>query len=253
LLLFCLLTVGFNNELGENTSLYNGHIPISPFQRAFLAVGSTLVALNKPARGDMVAVNGEVSGHYALKKMLQKMKEDKEGQLILRDRPRINSSTIDIKLLESYPEGTLAQVYTSFLKANDVSPDTRSPVRFVDDPDLAYVMQRYREIHDLVHAILGMPTNMLGEVTVKWVEALQTGLPMCVGGAVFGAMRLKAKNRATYLERLLPWAIRIGTTSRFLMNVYYENRWHQDIDELRKELDLEPPPKEIYIPPEMKV
>lgn len=37
------------------------------------------------------------------------------------------------------------------------------------------------------------------------------------------------------------------------MNVYYENRWHQDIDELRKELDLEPPPKEIYIPPEMKV
>lgn len=32
----------------------------------------------------MVAVNGEVSGHYALKKMLQKMKEDKEGQLILR-------------------------------------------------------------------------------------------------------------------------------------------------------------------------
>jgi ubiquinone biosynthesis protein COQ4 len=31
------------------------------------------------------------------------------------------------------------------------------------DPQLAYVMTRYRETHDLVHTILGMPTNMLGK------------------------------------------------------------------------------------------
>lgn len=47
----------------------------------------------------------------------------------------------------------------------NVSPDTRLPVRFVDDADLAYVMQRYRETHDLVHTILGCPTNMLGTFT----------------------------------------------------------------------------------------
>lgn len=43
-----------------------------------------------------------------------------------------------------------------------MSPDSRLPVRFVDDVDLAYVMQRYRETHDLLHTILGMPTNLLG-------------------------------------------------------------------------------------------
>ena len=32
-------------------------------------------------------------------------------------------------------------------------------VRFVDDPELAYVMQRYREIHDFTHTLLGMPTK----------------------------------------------------------------------------------------------
>lgn len=32
-----------------------------------------------------------------------------------------------------------------------------------------------------------------GEVTVKWVEAIQTKLPMCVGGAIFGPIRLKTK------------------------------------------------------------
>lgn len=45
-----------------------------------------------------------------------------------------------------------------------VTPDTRADVKFVDDEELAYVMQRYREVHDLIHTILGMPTNMLGEL-----------------------------------------------------------------------------------------
>ena len=66
-------------------------------------------------------------------------------------------------------------------------------VKFIENPDLAYVMTRYRECHDLVHTVLAMPTHMLGEVTVKWVEALNTGLPMCYGAAVFGAIRLRPK------------------------------------------------------------
>lgn len=79
------------------------------------------------------------------------------------------------------------------LAGQNVTPDSRQPVQFLDDPQLAYVMTRYRESHDLVHTVLGMPTTMLGEVAVKWFEALNTGLPMCYGGAVFGAMRLRPK------------------------------------------------------------
>lgn len=73
----------------------------------------------------------------------------------------------------------------------NVSPDDRVAVQYVDDIELAYVMQRYREVHDIFHAVLLMPTTMLGEVSVKWVEALQTRLPMCVSGAIFGASRLR--------------------------------------------------------------
>lgn len=94
-------------------------------------------------------------------------------------------------------------------------------MKFVDDEELAYVMQRYREVHDLLHTLLGMPTNMLGtslryftltfsppptltmtklsfflfagEVAVKWFEAAQTGLPMCALGAVLGPLRLNTR------------------------------------------------------------
>jgi ubiquinone biosynthesis protein COQ4 len=81
---------------------------------------------------------------------------------------------------------------SQFFQKN-ASPDERAPVSFVDDPELAYVMTRYREVHDLFHTVLGMPTNMLGEITVKWFEALQTGLPMCALGAFFGPVRLGPK------------------------------------------------------------
>lgn len=39
------------------------------------------------------------------------------------------------------------------------TPEGRSSVRYVDDPELAYVMQRYREIHDFVHTLLQVPTR----------------------------------------------------------------------------------------------
>ena len=73
------------------------------------------------------------------------------------------------------------------------SPDSRLPVHFIDDPELVYVMLRYRQIHDLMHTLLGMPPNMLGEVAVKWVEFIQTGLPMCGLAAIFGPLRLGPK------------------------------------------------------------
>ena len=47
----------------------------------------------------------------------------------------------------------------------------------------------FREAHDIVHAVLAMPTDGVGEVIVKWIEGLQTGLPMCIGGAVLGPLR----------------------------------------------------------------
>jgi hypothetical protein len=50
------------------------------------------------------------------------------------------------------------------------------------------------------------------------------------------------RNRSTYLSKYLPWAIRVGSTSSFLMNVFYERRWEQDITELRDELKIETPP-----------
>lgn len=80
------------------------------------------------------------------------------------------------------------------------SPDARLPVHFVDDPDLVYVMLRYRQCHDLFHTVLGMKPNMLGECVVKVVEGIQLGLPMCIMGGIFGPVRLGPKYENYYIH-----------------------------------------------------
>ncbi|KRY33307.1 Ubiquinone biosynthesis protein COQ4 -like protein, mitochondrial, partial [Trichinella spiralis] len=97
---------------------------------------------------------------------------------------------------------------------------------------LAYVMTRYRETHDLFHTLLQMPTNILGEVMVKWFEGIQFGFPMCITGGLFGAFRLYPKQRELFRLHL-NWIVHNAKHSRFLMNVYWENYWTADLRELR--------------------
>jgi ubiquinone biosynthesis protein COQ4 len=64
------------------------------------------------------------------------------------------------------------------MDARGFTPNNRDPVRLVDDIELAYVMTRYREVHDFWHVLLGLNADLLSEIAQKWVEMLQTGLPM---------------------------------------------------------------------------
>lgn len=51
-----------------------------------------------------------------------------EGRKILKDRPRINSTTINMEQLAQYPEGSFGRAYVTWLERCGVTPDTREPV-----------------------------------------------------------------------------------------------------------------------------
>lgn len=108
----------------------------------------------------------------------------------------------------------------------------------MDDETLAYIMRRYRETHDMVHTLVNQDISLLGEVTVKWIEGIQTGLPMAWSGALVGPIRLNRRERRNYVKACLPWALKCGHQASLFMNVYYEKRWEQDVDDLRRELNI---------------
>ncbi|KAI0965367.1 ubiquinone biosynthesis protein Coq4 [Xylaria arbuscula] len=132
------------------------------------------------------------------------MLRNETGRRILRDRPRIMSKAMPLDMLLSLPENTVGRVYGAFRKRYHMSPDKRDRVRYIDDEECAFVMQRYRECHDLYHALLGLPPSFVeGEVALKAFEFINTGLPMAAL-SLFAVARLKATERDRFFRIYLP-------------------------------------------------
>ncbi|CAK5036703.1 unnamed protein product [Meloidogyne enterolobii] len=214
-------------------------IDMTILQRSLLGFGSAIMSIVYPERGDMIATMGETTVPKSLLIHIRdRMAKDVTGSELLKKQPRITEKTFSREYLAELPDGTLGREYLRFLNKLHTSPDSRPPVQFVDDIELVYVMQRYRETHDFNHVLLQMPTTMLGEVTVKYFEAIQLGLPMCIAAAVFGGIRLGPKHRKQLLERNLPWILEQALEGRFLLAIDWENRFEQNIVDLQNELGI---------------
>ena len=126
-------------------SRYRGHVPTTLLEKALLAGTSAAQALTDPRNARAVGVVGETTGHLALRRMHARMERHPIGRAVLQDRPLITSRSLPLEWLDGLPANSFGAEYGRFLRRHDFSPDERSDVQFVDDPDLAYVMTRYRQ------------------------------------------------------------------------------------------------------------
>lgn len=191
---------------------------------------------------DLIAALGEATAtpHF-IYRLRDAMLSNPTGRRILRDRPRITSTTLDVSYLRTLPSNSVGRAYAQWLDREGVSPDTRDSVQYIDDEECAYVMQRYRECHDFYHAVTGLPVFVEGELALKALEFLNTLLPM-TGLSLFAFVRMKPAEKERFLSLHLPWAVRSGLASNELINVYWEEVLEKDVDELRAELNIEQPP-----------
>ncbi|KAF2488856.1 coenzyme Q biosynthesis Coq4, partial [Lophium mytilinum] len=221
---------------------YDGHIPLTKIERAALAIGSGLLSFRDPRRGDLIAALGEATAQpFFISALRNRMLHSPTGRRILRARPRITSTSLDIPKLRAMPPNTLGFAYAYWLDREGVSPDTRAAVRYIDDEECAYVMQRYRECHDFYHALVGLPVFREGEVALKAFEFANTGLPM-TGLSVFAALTLKRREWERFWGVYGPWAVRNGWLAGDVINVYWEEELETDVGVLRGRLGIEKPP-----------
>lgn len=221
---------------------YPGHVPLTKLERVAMALGSGVLALANPYRGDLIATCGEAwATPYFIARLRRAMLADATGRRILRDRPRITSASLDLPRLRALPPTSVGGTYVAWLDREHVSPDTRAPVRYIDDPECAYVMQRYRESHDFYHALTGLPVVREGEVALKAFEFANTLLPM-TGFAVLAVATLRPAERARFFETYGPWAVRNGLRAAEVINVYWEEEMETDVEDLRRRLGIEQPP-----------
>ncbi|KAF2426476.1 coenzyme Q biosynthesis protein Coq4 [Tothia fuscella] len=221
---------------------YEGHVPLTRVERAGLAFGSALWSFFDPTRADLIAALGEATAQpYFITRLRNAMLVSPTGRRILRDRPRLTSQTLNLDYLRSLPTNTVGRAYITWLDLEGVSPDTRDTVRYIDDPECAYVMQRYRECHDFYHALTGLPIMREGEVALKAFEFANTLLPM-TGLSIGAVATLKRPERERFFSVYGPWAIRNGVNSQEVINIYWEEELENDVDALRERLGIEKPP-----------
>lgn len=233
------------NKLNFSRSepMYEGHVPLHNFERALMFLGSSIGSFFHPERNEFIVGLGESTAlPFVLKKIQKTMLLDPIGRQILKEKPRITSTSLNLEYLRALPPNTIGHTYIKWLDREGVSPDTRVSVRYINDPELAYIFQRYRECHDFYHAVTGLPIIIEGEIAVKVFEFMNIGIPMSGLGALFAPLRLKPSQKERLYNIYYPWAVRTGVTSKPLMNVYWENILDKDIDVFRREMNIEQPP-----------
>ncbi|OQR88422.1 ubiquinone biosynthesis protein COQ4 [Achlya hypogyna] len=218
--------------------LHAHHVPTTPLQKILVAATAAVSVMANPERGDMLAALGDATGEVALRQMHLKMCSDPTGMEILAQKPRIRSTVTDVDALRSLPKDSFGYAYTQFMDAHGFEADGRAHVRFVDDPELAYVLQRYRELHDFWHVLFGLPPTVFGELALKYVELVQTGLPVAALSGIVGPLRLSCDERKELFTTYLPWAHQAGKQAPFLMNVYYEREYESNLEDLRARLRI---------------
>ena len=125
-------------------------------QRTLLTLGSGVGSILDPSRDDLISAFGDLTSPVVLPALRRRMLADPEGAQILAERPVINTKTLDLDLLAALPENAFGRRYVEYMRGYDYTPDARRPVLFVEDEELAYILLRYRQIHDFTHCLLGM-------------------------------------------------------------------------------------------------
>ena len=76
------------------------------------------------------------------------------------------------------------------MSSHGFTSDEMPLVKYVPDLEHAYILQRYKEVHDMAHVLLGYGTSVTEEIAVKWFEMIQTELPMSALAAFIGPLNL---------------------------------------------------------------
>ena len=110
--------------------------------------------------------------------------------------------------------------------------ETRPIVNHIGDIVLAYIAQRYKEIHDFVHTALQESTSVEDELLVKVFEFEQTGLFSTGLAAKFGPAMLGFKGVNLVMNQYGEW-ISQAKQAKNIMCIYWEKHFDRDFEEFR--------------------
>lgn len=184
----------------------------------------------------------EITGRPSYRRLLDELRRDPDGQRLLDERPELSSDHIDYDELRRMPVTTLGGAYVRHLDANSLSADYQAAAtRHVADPDLAYLMRRFRQTHDVWHALLDLGVTGHEEVVIHAFSWGQMRLPVSAMVVAFGSMKhIVLERRWGALRHSLLEAYEVGRDAEPLIKVIWEDQWAEPLASVRARYNVRP-------------
>jgi ubiquinone biosynthesis protein COQ4 len=184
----------------------------------------------------------EITGRPRFRAVLAELASSDEGRRLLAERPELSSERVDYDALRRLPASTLGGAYARHLDDNGITADYQAAAtRHVDDPDLAYLMRRFRQTHDVWHALLGLGIAGHEEVVIHSFSWGQLRLPVSAMIMFFGTLKhMVLERRWGALRHSMLEAYRAGREAAPLIGVVWEDLWERPIDHVRAAYGVTP-------------
>lgn len=184
----------------------------------------------------------EITGRPRYRALLAELQGTPEGRRLLADRPELSSDRVDYDALRALPATSFGGAYVRHLDGNGITADYQAAAtRHVDDPDIAYLMRRFRQTHDVWHALLGLTIAGHEEVIIHAFSYGQLRLPVSAMIMVLGGMKhIVLERRWGALRHSMLEAYRVGREAEPLMPVYWEDLWDEPLDDVRDRYGVRP-------------
>lgn len=191
------------------------------------------------------------------RRFLESVRASPELAALLSER--WEPSRQSIAELAAYPQGTLAYAYARHMLSHGLSQDYYTelqPKRRADseasqvDSDFHYVRKRLYEVHDVWHAVLGYGADLVGEMRIVGFYCghfaryfvRDAGHPMvyptllCAVTLLHTTLFAIAKLPEMFAALVAGW--QQGQTAAPFLPVKWEQMWHRNLTELRRELGV---------------
>jgi ubiquinone biosynthesis protein COQ4 len=184
----------------------------------------------------------ELTGRRRFRALRRSLFADGEGRELLEARPELCSEQVDYDALRALPGHTLGAAYVRHLDDNGLSADYQAAAtRYVDDPELAYLMRRFRQTHDVWHALTDLGTTGHEEVIIHAFSWGQLKLPVSAMVVFFGTLKhIVGERRWGALRHALGEAYRHGRDAAPLLPVYWERMWEEPLHAVRERYRVAP-------------
>jgi len=209
-------------------------------RESYVVGRAVMRVLADSTRTDEIHKVEEITGRGSYRKLIEALATSPEAQRLLAAQPELRSDQVDYDALRHLPEDTLGGAYVRHLDRNGITADYQAaPTRYVDDPDMAYLMRRFRQTHDVWHALLGLGIAGHEEVVIHWFSWGQLRLPVSAMIMFFGSLKhVVLERRWGALRHSLREAYEAGRDAPPLLGVYWEEQWEDSLVDVRDRYGL---------------